>query len=70
MNRENRRRNISVELERGQQALQAARLLLEAGIYPDASSRAYYAALHAARALLLGSTLRAPKTTEQLRARR
>lgn len=53
MTRENRRRNIAVELERGQQAMQAARLLLQAGIYPDASSRAYYAALHAARALLL-----------------
>jgi hypothetical protein len=49
---ENRRRNLQIELERGAQALEAARLLLKAGIFPDAASRAYYATLHAARALL------------------
>ncbi|HEX2730514.1 MAG TPA: HEPN domain-containing protein [Polyangiaceae bacterium] len=53
MTNENRRRNLQIELERGAQALEAARLLLKAGIFPDAASRAYYATLHAARALLL-----------------
>jgi uncharacterized protein len=53
MTNENRKRNLRLEMERGAQALAAARLLLEGGLYADAASRAYYAALYHARALLL-----------------
>jgi hypothetical protein len=44
--------NVEEELRLADLALRAARLLVENDIIPDAASRAYYAALHAARALL------------------
>lgn len=59
MTEENRRQNIGLEVERGSQALQAARVLLEQGLLADAVSRAYYAMLHHARTLLLTEGLEA-----------
>lgn len=53
MTGENRKRNISIEVERGDGALRAAQVLLDAGEHADAVSRAYYGAFHYARALLL-----------------
>lgn len=56
-----RKRNASAEVALGQDALRAATTLLEAGLPNDAVSRAYYAAFHHARALLLLRGLE-PKT--------
>lgn len=52
MTPENARANALAEMERGNQALAAARHLAQGGFYNDAISRAYYAAYHWARALL------------------
>ncbi len=49
----NRRKNIEAEVSRGNESLESAELLLAAGKLADAVSRAYYAAFHYARALLL-----------------
>jgi uncharacterized protein len=48
-----KRSAIDSEVARGQESLKAARLLLASNLNADAVSRAYYAALHFARALLL-----------------
>jgi len=56
---ENRKRNMADELARAEQAVRAARALLELGLYADAVSRAYYAAFHSLRALLLSRGLEA-----------
>jgi uncharacterized protein (UPF0332 family) len=61
MTAENARDNARQEMRHGDQALLAARHLLEGGFYNDAISRAYYAAYHWARALLLSRGLD-PKT--------
>jgi uncharacterized protein (UPF0332 family) len=53
MTRDNKLRNIAAESTRGDDSLESAELLLEAGKHADAVSRAYYAAFHYARALLL-----------------
>ena len=53
MTDENRRRNLALELERADQALRAAEALLGLALFSDAVSRAYYAAFHFLRALLL-----------------
>jgi uncharacterized protein (UPF0332 family) len=50
---DNKRANIASELARCDQSLEAARVLIEAGLLLDAESRLYYAAYHAALALLL-----------------
>jgi len=50
---ENARVHVAAELDRADQALRAAQELLRIGLSNDAVSRAYYAALHVARALLL-----------------
>jgi uncharacterized protein (UPF0332 family) len=50
---ENRRVHVEAEFARGRAALRAAETLLAAGLLNDAVSRAYYAALHHALALLL-----------------
>jgi len=50
---ENKRHNIAQELERAEEALKAARVLADNRCYNDAVSRAYYGALHFARALML-----------------
>jgi hypothetical protein len=53
MNEGNRRSNARAESVLGDDALQAARHLLALGLHNDAVSRAYYAAFHFVRALLL-----------------
>lgn len=53
MTADNARANARDEAERGGEALSAAKLLLSAGFFNDAISRAYYAAFHWARALLV-----------------
>ncbi len=53
MTRDNRRKNIAAEVKRGDESLDSAKLLLGAGKLADAVSRAYYAAFHYARAMLL-----------------
>jgi uncharacterized protein len=49
----NRRVNIASELVRADESMEAARLLVEAGLLHDAESRLYYAIYHAAIAVLL-----------------
>ncbi|MBI5478930.1 MAG: HEPN domain-containing protein [Deltaproteobacteria bacterium] len=53
MTDDNRRVHVAAEVALGDGSLQAAALLLDAGLLPDAASRAYYAAHHYARAALL-----------------
>lgn len=53
MTKDNRKKNIAAELKRGDASLASAKILLGAGQPADAVSRAYYAAFHYARALLL-----------------
>lgn len=52
MTHQNRRKSAATELHRAEQAMLAADALARAGLYNDATSRAYYAVFHAARALL------------------
>ncbi|MBI5477955.1 MAG: HEPN domain-containing protein [Deltaproteobacteria bacterium] len=61
MTEANRRRNARSEAGLGDDALQAAAALLQLGLHNDAASRAYYAAFHYARALLLTEGLE-PRT--------
>ena len=53
MTSENRKENAARECELGDDALRAAEALLGLQLYNDAVSRAYYAAFHFARELLL-----------------
>jgi hypothetical protein len=53
MTEANRRRNVADEVERATQALRAAQELVALGLNADAVSRAYYAAFHFVRALLM-----------------
>lgn len=53
MNAKSRGEAITGELERGDEARHAAEVLGREGLLRDAISRAYYAVLHYARALLL-----------------
>ena len=53
MTEDNRRRNVTNEVERASQALRSAEALVALGLHADAVSRAYYAAFHLIRALLL-----------------
>lgn len=53
MTGDNRRKNIAAEVRRGDESLESAEILVAAGKFADAISRAYYAAFHYARALLL-----------------
>jgi uncharacterized protein (UPF0332 family) len=46
---------IEIEARRGRDALRSAEILLASGMFADAVSRAYYGALHFARALLITS---------------
>ncbi|MFZ5471578.1 MAG: HEPN domain-containing protein [Myxococcota bacterium] len=55
----NRQRNIELEVEKGQASLKAAELCLQASLWDDAVSRAYYGALHFVQALLLTAGLEA-----------
>ena len=53
MTDDDRRIDIAAEVARGREALESAEILLAANKYADSVSRAYYAAFHHARALLL-----------------
>ncbi|MBN1774144.1 MAG: HEPN domain-containing protein [Deltaproteobacteria bacterium] len=61
MTEDNRRENARAEAALGDDALRAAEQLLALGLPNDAVSRAYYAAFHYARALLLTEGLE-PRT--------
>ena len=61
MTEPNRLANARAEAALGDDALRAASALVELGLHNDAVSRAYYAAFHYARALLLVAGLE-PKT--------
>jgi len=52
---------ISANLERSEQSVQAARQLASGGYYDFAASRAYYAAFYAATAILLSEGLELSK---------
>jgi uncharacterized protein (UPF0332 family) len=53
LTKDNRKKNIAAEVARGDRSMSSARILAGAGEHADAVSRAYYAAFHYARALLL-----------------
>ena len=57
---------VTQEVRRAEKSLAAARALLAEGLLEDALSRAYYAVLHAARALLLAEGV-APQSHEAVR---
>jgi len=57
---ENTAVHVKAELARGDDALRAAHELLKLGLLHDAVSRAYYAAFHVARALLLAEGVEPP----------
>lgn len=59
------RQNIQLEMEAGNEALEAARSLVEKGLYRSAMSRAYYALFHHIKALLYTQGLE-PKSHEEL----
>jgi len=65
------RANVADEMRLADSALRAADALLGLGLAPDAASRAYYAALHAARALLfsLGLEVRSHRAVRTLLSR-
>lgn len=67
MTDENRRAAIAAEWERVTDAQQEARILIDASKPVGAVSRAYYAAFHAARALLLSLGLQ-PRTHQGVRS--
>jgi uncharacterized protein (UPF0332 family) len=56
---DNIRANVADELKLADSALKAAGALLDLGLPADAASRTYYAALHAARALLFSAGIEA-----------
>jgi uncharacterized protein (UPF0332 family) len=58
--------SVPHELGRARESLQAARVLVDAGLFADAVSRSYYAIFHAGQALL-ASTGRAARTHEGVR---
>lgn len=55
MTNDNRRKNIDAEVRRGDESFESAEILLAAGKHADAVNRAYYAAFHHARAVLLAA---------------
>ena len=59
---------VQANLDRADASLQAAQLLLDSELLDDAASRAYYAAFHAATALLLSQNLSFSSHTGVLRA--
>ena len=61
MTHENRKRNVAIELERADEAFRSAEALLSLSLSSDSVSRAYYAAFHVLRALLISRGLE-PKT--------
>ena len=67
MNAQNKKKNISEELQRANEALKAASVLNDAGLLNDAVSRLYYCVLHNIRALLLTKGLQAKSHEGALR---
>ena len=63
MTQQNKKINISQELERAKDCLKSAELLMSHGQYADAVSRLYYYVYHNIRALLLSRGFE-PKTHE------
>ncbi len=61
MTNENRKAHVDAEVERARECLRAAEALLSLRLWSDCVSRAYYAALHYAMALLLSEGIE-PKT--------
>lgn len=59
MTQENRRKNSLLEQERGWKSLSAAKVLADQGFPEDCISRAYAAAFHLARALLMEEGIQA-----------
>lgn len=59
MTRDDEVENARLELARARESLQAAATLVDASLWNDAISRAYYAAFHAATALLFSEGLQA-----------
>jgi len=59
MNIENRQKNIQLEWEKGKEAFREAQVLLEQNLPTGAISRAYYAAFHAGKTILLSEGLEA-----------
>jgi uncharacterized protein (UPF0332 family) len=57
LTRANRQKNLTLELEKGDSALRAAKLCAQAALWDDAVSRAYYAAFHHVQAILLSEGL-------------
>ena len=53
MTEENRRRNVELEVQRAERALNSARILREQGEFADSVSRAYYGMMSYTRSLLL-----------------
>jgi uncharacterized protein (UPF0332 family) len=68
MTGESRRKNIAIEVERGDEALREANHLLSGSMPTGAVSRAYFGAFHYARALLLslGEEVRSHRGLVQL----
>ena len=66
MSEDNKRKNLSDELREAEDRLRSARLLRDAGQRKDAVSRAYYAAFHAAKAMLLTEGIE-PRTHRGMR---
>ncbi len=58
------RQNIQLEVEAGNEALEAARCLVKQALYRSAMSRAYYGLFHHIKALLYTLGLE-PKSHEQ-----
>lgn len=56
MTKDNQKKNVAAEVARGEESRRAASVLLAAGLAADAVSRAYYAAFHYARAVLLSAS--------------
>jgi uncharacterized protein (UPF0332 family) len=48
----NKKINIKLELSRGEEAIEAAEMLFEKNLFPDAVSRVYYAVFHHLKAIL------------------
>ena len=65
MNPDDTRQNVQLEQEAGNEALSAARILVEKGLLRSAMSRAYYALFHYVKALLYTQGLE-PRTHEGL----
>lgn len=53
MNRPNKKLNVEVEINRGNESLKAAETLFRNGLWCDSISRSYYAAFHFVQALLI-----------------